>query len=537
MRRTTGLALGFFFICCAVTGSMVAGLVPTGLIEHCERQIDKKKFVLARTADNLVEVTDARWMFLPITFGDFDLQMDIELSEGAELDLLLRQVEPRWVAEELLPFAGRFSVLRLSTTGDGVGWRTRDEALLGPKYNGVGLAPGLLATVWVEARGRTLDATVAGKIQPPFEADDPYGMLAMIVKGGKAVIHRLEITPLPLSGMWFYSRWTWVGFGMLAGGLVAAIALLLQRRTRLLSSGLGMMVVSWLLLRDIQLDLEFPTGVGMLLALAVPLVFALLVTVRPERRYRWLVVPVLVIGLLAVARDAVPWPGLSKRISELADSCVHLLVDVVADATSSTDSAEIDAVFGPKAGAQISEAHALLVRGHTGLLDIERQAPCVFLLGGQRLYDLGMPADHTALMLERQLRAELRVRVEVAALPTVDGYSSQQWQMFDRFYQAFEPDVVVLGVGADEKANLEGTDTARSSRTQLGETIRAARKSCEEHGRQLVLFADVGVARDILLELRQHEAGGVPLVEAFEGRARIDTIRKLAEVCRPFLKK
>ncbi|HIE71431.1 MAG TPA: hypothetical protein EYP98_15355 [Planctomycetes bacterium] len=122
-------------------------------------------------------------------------------------------------------------------------------------------------------------------------------------------------------------------------------------------------------------------------------------------------------------------------------------------------------------------------------------------------------------------------------MPTVDGYSSQQWQMFDRFYQAFEPDVVVLGVGADEKANLEGTDTARSSRTQLGETIRAARKSCEEHGRQLVLFADVGVARDILLELRQHEAGGVPLVEAFEGRARIDTIRKLAEVCRPFLKK
>jgi hypothetical protein len=216
---------------------------------------------------------------------------------------------------------------------------------------------------------------------------------------------------------------------------------------------------------------------------------------------------------------------------------VHLLVDVVPDATSSTDSAEIDAVFGPKAGAQISEAHALLVRGHTGLLDIERQAPCVFLLGGQRLYDLGMPADHTALMLERQLRAELRVQVEVPALPTVDGYSSQQWQMFDRFYQAFEPDVVVLGVGADEKANLEGTDTARSSRAQLGETIRAARKSCEEHGRQLVLFADVGVDRDILLELREHEAGGVPLVVAFEGRARIDTIRKLAEVCRPFLKK
>ena len=76
-----------------------------------------------------------------------------------------------------------------------------------------------------------------------------------------------------------------------------------------------------------------------------------------------------------------------------------------------------------------------------------------------------------------------------------------------------------------------------SPRAQLGETIRAARKSCEQHGRQLVLFADVGVAKDILLELREHEAGGVPLVEAFEGRERIETVRKLAEVCLPFLKK
>ena len=537
MRRTTGMALGFFFLCCAVTGTMVAGFVPAGLVEHCEREIDPKKFVLARPADNLVEVTDARWMFLPITFGDFDLQMDIEVSEGAELDLLLRQVEPRRVQEELLPFAGRFSVLRFSTTGDGVGWRTRDEALLGPKHNGVGLAAGHLATVWVEARGRTLSANVAGKAQPPFEADDIYGMLAMIVKGGKAVIHRLEITPLPLTGMWFYSRWTWAGFGMLAGLLVAALALLLQRRTRLLSSGIGMLVVSWLLVRDIQLDLAFPTGFGMSLALLVPLVFGVLITVRPEGGYKWVVVPVLLIGFLSVARDAVPWPGLTKAIVELADRGVHSIVDLVADAAKTTDSSEIDAVFGPKAGSQISEAHALLVRGHTGLVDIERQAPCVFLLGGQRLYDLGMPADHTALMLERQLRGELRVPVEVPALPTVDGYSSQQWQMFDRFYQPFKPDVVVLGVGADEKANLAGTNTPRSSRAQLGETIRAARKSCEQHGRQLVLFADVGVAKDILLELREHEAGGVPLVEAFEGRERIETVRKLAEVCLPFLKK
>ena len=250
MRRTTGLALGFFFVCCAVAGSMIAGLVPNGLVEHCERDIRQEKFVLSRSADDLVEVTPEHWMFLPILFGDFDLQMDIEVSGGAEVDLLLRQVEPYRIQEELLPFASRFSVLRLSTKGDGVGWRTRDEALLGPQHDGAGLAPGHLATVWVEARGRKLRANVAGKVQPWFEADDPYGMLTMIAKGGTAVIHRLEITPLPLSGMWFWSRWTWAGFGVLAGVLVAALALALGRRTRLLSAGAVMVFASWLLVRD-----------------------------------------------------------------------------------------------------------------------------------------------------------------------------------------------------------------------------------------------------------------------------------------------
>ncbi len=67
--------------------------------------------------------------------------------------------------------------------------------------------------------------------------------------------------------------------------------------------------------------------------------------------------------------------------------------------------------------------------------------------------------------------------------------------------------------------------------------MRAARAWCGQKGRQLVLFADVGVAKAILLEWRDHEAGGVPLVEAFEGRERIETVRKLAEVCLPFLKK
>jgi hypothetical protein len=493
--------------------------------------------VLSRSADDLVEVTPEHWMFLPILFGDFDLQMDVEVSDGAEVDLLLRQVEPYRIQEELLPFASRFSVLRLSTKGDGVGWRTRDEALLGPKHDGAGLAPGHLATVWVEARGRKLRANVAGKVQPWFEADDPYGMLTMIAKGGTAVIHRLEITPLPLSGMWFWSRWTWAGFGVLAGVLVAALALASGRRTRLLSAGAVMVFASWLLVRDVQLDLAFPTTAGMWLALCVPVVFALLVTSRPERGGKWVVVPLLLVGVFAAARDAIPWPGLTAAIPKVAEAGVNLIVDSVVAVAKTTDSAEIDAVFGPKAGAQISEAHGMLVRGHIGLLDIERDAPCVFLLGGQRLYDLGMPADHTALMLQRLLRAELRVPVEVPALPTVDGFAPQQWEMFDRFYQPFEPDVVVLGVGRDECVVADGASSPRSSRAAVRETIERARATCARRGQQLVLFADLGVQKDVMLELRQQEAAGLPLVVASEGRERIEAARALAKVCSPFLKK
>jgi hypothetical protein len=66
--------------------------------------------------------------------------MEIELAERAEIDVLLRRVEPRIVGGELLPFTGRFTALRLSTDGDGVGWRTREQALFGSTGTGVGRA-------------------------------------------------------------------------------------------------------------------------------------------------------------------------------------------------------------------------------------------------------------------------------------------------------------------------------------------------------------------------------------------------------------
>ena len=123
MRRTTWLSLSFFLACGAIAGALAAGLVPAGLTELASRQLEKNQFRLTRPSDNLVEVTEGKWFLLPFLFGDFDLQMDVEVSEGTELDLLLRQVEPRLVDGHMTPFAGRFSVLRLSTEGDGEQWR------------------------------------------------------------------------------------------------------------------------------------------------------------------------------------------------------------------------------------------------------------------------------------------------------------------------------------------------------------------------------------------------------------------------------
>lgn len=536
MQRPTSLARTLFLACGAIAGVLATGLVPAGLSDLSERQLEKGGFSLTRPSDDLVEVTEGKWFLLPFLFGDFDLQMDVEVSEGVELDLLLRQVEPRLVDGHILPFAGRFSVLRLSTEGDGVGWRTRDQALLGAKGNGVGIAPGHLATIWVQARGRELTANVAGKTQPPFVADDVYGMTAMVAKGGKVIIHRMEITPLGLISEWRWSRWTWAGIGLAGAALLLLLAWRQRSATRLVGAGATMVSYTWLFVHGVDLDLAFPAMAGVGMALALPMLLAAAVLGMPRIKLQWLLTPLALLFALVVTRQSVAWPGLLRSAVDVVGDGFQVAQGLVVDAARTTDSTEIDAVFGPEAGAQISESHGLLVRGPTGLIDVDREAPCVFMLGGDLLYNMGMRSDHLALMVERQLRGMTRRLVEVPSAPTVDGYSSQQWRMFDQFFQAFRPDVVVLGIGPYECAVNVGQSEPRSSRAALHDTILAARKSCEDLGRQLVLFADVGVPTDLMLELRGQEAAGVPLVVAFEGHARIETARKLADVCKLFLK-
>jgi len=536
MQRTICLARSLFLACGVIAGVLVTSLVPDGLEGLSSRQLEKNPFLLSRPSDDLVEVTEGQWFLLPFLFGDFDLQMDIEVSEGAEVDLLLRQVEPRLVGGRLLPFTGRFSVLRLSTDGDGVGWRTRDQALLGPKGNGIGIAAGHLATIWVQARGRELTANVAGKAQPSFEADDVYGMTALIVKGGKVVIHRMEISPRGLPSAWLWSRWTWAGIGLLGVAVLLLLSMRQQSAMRFLWAGATLVSYAWLLVRGTNLDLAFPTMPGMAMAVALPLLLSAAVLCMSQAKLKWLLVPLALLAGLVATRRAVAWPGLLRSAVDVVGEAFDSAQELVLDVARTTDSVAIDAVFGPKSGAQISESHGLLVRGPAGLYDVDRDAPCVFMLGGDLVYNLGMPSDHLALLVEQQLRGMTREPVEVPSLPTADGYASQQWRLFDQFFQAFRPSVVVLGVGADECAINEGETEPRSSRASLRDTIRSARRSCEEHGRQLVLFADVGLPSELLLELRQQEADGLPLVVAIEDRSRMETARKIAAVCRPYLK-
>jgi hypothetical protein len=336
--------------------------------------------------------------------------------------------------------------------------------------------------------------------------------------------------------MWPWSSWTWGAIGMGAAGLVLCLALAMKRALRLLPAGALMVVYAWLLARGIDLELAFPTMLGLGAALGIPLLLAVMVLLMPGTKWKWLFVPLAVIALLVGTSRSLPWPGLARALVNVTVDGFQSVQGVVLSLAKTTDSSAIDAVFGPKAGAQISEAHALLVRGPTGLLNVGRPGPCVFLLGGQLLYDQGMPADHMALMLERQLRGELAKPVDVTALPTADGYSSQQWLMFLQFYQAFEPAILVLGIGAEECAVVDDSGQPRSSRANVRETILAARKFCTEQQRHLVLFADEGVPGDILLELREHAAAGVPLVVAKPGRSRSEIADSLAAVCKSLLK-
>lgn len=500
MRLPSWLALSWFVGCGALAGLLVAGLVPSGLRQP---HLDGGEFRLARTADRPLEVSPSNWLFVPQRYGDFVLRMELELGEATDVDVVLRRVEPRLVDDQLLPFHGRFSVLRLSTRGDGPAWRTRDEALLAQRPGGVSLAPGLRASVWIEGHGRLLRANVAGKPLPWFTADDEYGMLTLIARGGPAVVHELRIEPRGQHRAWLWARGTWAVLGAI-GALVVAAALGAAGAPRraLVVAGVAPPLLAWLVARQFELDLGWPPPPAMLCLLTSSLATAAL----------WLRGRGLVLAALTYLAAGLGAHAMLQRDERLADE-----------------------LFGPRSGQQPCEALGQLVRGPGGLHAVDGPALRVMLLGGQLLYDRGQPAEHLELLLTRELRAVRRQPVAVPCLPTVDGHARQQWRLYTTCFQGHRPQVLVFGVGRDEAAIDEATGQPRSSPLLLEATLRAVREHVAAAGQRLVLFADAGVPGDLMRVLRAVEREGVPTVVAADGEAPAALARRLAQAVLPLL--
>jgi hypothetical protein len=516
MRAPQVLA-GFFVVCGAIAGWLVAGLLPPQPLPD-ELQPWRQDYRLERRASDPFLVSDGRWLRVPRLFADFDLHMDLELGPDMDLDLLVRQVEPRLVQGRIAPFQERFVALRLTTGREGPAWRTREEALFGERRLGASLAPGLPATVWVQGRGRLLRANVAGRWTDWCEAEDTEGMFALVAHGGNAVLQRLVIENRGVPAAWLRARWTWVGLGALAGGLLAAVAAWVGRVGWLPALLLGGMLAgsaAWRVHTGPLEPLRSPPPLALLLLLAAPTVLAASALAAAAARGAATRLVVLVVGV------ALWFTGL----------------DVAGDQLRS-DTRAVDAVFGPRAGSALSEALAGIVRGPFALHSPHDEQHGVFLLGGALLYGrLGPKTEHLEPLLAGTLRGRLGRPVPVVGLPTEEehAHTQQQWQLFTRFYTGYRPRVLVLGV-AQTEGDRDAAGARRAWPGTLEATLRAAQSHARAHGAALVLFTEHGLAEDLFAVLRAAATDGVPLVVAAAAEPASDVARRLADAIEPLLR-
>jgi hypothetical protein len=516
--RSSLLATWILVLCGAFCGLLVSRLVPKEFRNGIP-DLHQQDYRLLRTETTAYEITDAKWISVPWLYADFDLSMDIELSEKMDLDMLLRQVEPRRIGNETIPFDGRFSVLRLSTNRAGEVWRTREQALFEPREGGAELAAGYTATVWVQARGRMLRANVAGKWYPWFEADDVYGSLTLVAHGGKAVMKSLLITNLGQPRAWLWSQWLWIGMGV-AMGLFQALAVgFMHRRSSLLIA----LFLGASNLFSVALVAQLggvSAALGLPSCLELSSCFLVGVVMAP----------------CALALDQARW-GRQSILAGIAFMLCPALVlfPVLANRSFRAADRQIARVFGPASGSAPSEALAQRVRGPYEVHDVSPAEYRVFLLGGQLLYNRAAPEQHLEPLLSGDLRTQLGQRVDVPCLPTEDGYSGQQWRMFEAFYTAYNPNVIVFGVPRDEAA-LDTHGDPRSSPSVLGETIKVAREYCSKHQIQLVLLTEAQLPADLMAELKKSESKDVPLLIAGANESPLDLSKRLADTIAPLLK-
>jgi hypothetical protein len=488
MRRPAETIVAFLLLCGFVAGAFVVrARLPAARSGELVATDSELQLPLPHKPELLVR--PERWQPFPALRRDFDLDAVVELAPGASFDLVLRRLEPREVRGVALPFHGRFAVLRMSTTADGPGWRTPADALLAAP-GGVRLAPGVPASVHVEARGRELRANVAGKVLPPVLAQDEIGSLALIARDAPVAVQRLVVQPV--GARWEPSAWA---IGMAAGLVAGAFAVRLRagwKRAALAGGALlagvyaaganGFAAMPPLALPEARDDL-LTVLAGLPLALAVCL----------RGRALW---AGLLVGLLACG-------GLSWVVRQRT-------------AERFPPTKALDELFGPASGTQVAEALAHCVHGPSGLHLADAAKSFVFLLGGELLWQrpgrAGSALQEVELLLGTDLRRD-HPTVEVASLPTVDGWSAQQWRLFATCYTSFAPKVIVFGVPRDEDAVDERTGARRSSPASLEQTVAQAEQYAAQHGARLLLVADCGLDANLYAVLSRARDRGLPLVE------------------------
>lgn len=454
---------------------------------------------LLRSATDPYELTAARWLFEPHRYGDFDLKATIELGEATTMDFLVRQVEPRLVDDVLQPFDGRFAVLRISTAAAGPAWLDREAALLGDLHAGHLLAPGMPATLWLQARGRTLRANVAGQWLPPFEADDRYGMQTMLVRGGKAVLRNFVVEPLPTERAWLYARWFWAAVGVAVGAALAGLGVAMRAKYGSVAyAGLAAAVIAQFAsgrLDPLPLAMLEPRGI---LAILLGLGLATAFLVVPSRRR----LPAALATFLA----CVVGGGWLVANGAARIERPRLVAPDRAE--------QLAATFGTQAGNAYAEALAQRVRGDLFVHCIGQAEHNVMLLGGRLLYGSRTAAEPDALeayLMTALLTATGR-KYDAPTLPTPDGHTAQQWRLFERFYQGYRPAAIVFGVPLDEAAEDDATGVPRSTPASLAATIAQAKLYAERNGCGLVLFTVEGLPAPLLAELERQSDAKTPLV-------------------------
>lgn len=503
----------------ALAGFRTMGALPSEP-RSGELGLSTAPFVVNRAPGEEVRVAPDQWLRIVGLYGDFDLQCEVELGEDADLDLVLRHVEPRIRNGERLPFTSRFGVLRLSTRAAGAPWRTREEALFGADAGGMQLEAGVPATVWVKARGSTLTANVAGRVLEPFAVTDDHGDMVLVARGAPCLLRSLRIDPVARSE---------APSPLLACAVIGLLLGWLAGGRRIGWIRLGFAAVSALGTAELARAVAF---------------HGLLPHISPPALSVWVAGCAGVLPMAAAALFGRRWYAVWALA--LLTSFVACAAVAVRDRVwmRGTEPALVDAVFGPAAGAAALESYAGMLRGPFELHPALPAGRRVAVLGGTLALTGGTlrDEDHLEPLLQGALRAGGWKDAEVVSLPTVDGWLAQQWTMFRRFHAEPAPAAMVLVAGPDEAAPMRGAvdlatalqavqetplgfappletmtcmepvmgdEAPRSDPRAVRATVAAAATWCREHGVVLVLTAAAGTPESILAELRASASEGV----------------------------